>query len=197
MNANCKIGLGTAAIGRPLYINIREVSTEDSFNINEFRQKGIDILNSAYAQGVRYFDTAPGYGMAEQMLIDWIQEKKDGTIEIAPLAYMRGRTLDHAFAILDEAQNATQNQLKMFLTRMGKTAKFIVTGDITQVDLPKKNQSGLIQATKILKNIPSIEIIFLDDKDIVRHPLVGKIIKAYNKEELQIEMKTKPDGQKK
>lgn len=111
---------------------------------------------------------------------------EDGTIEIAPLAYMRGRTLDHAFAILDEAQNATENQLKMFLTRMGKTAKFIVTGDVTQIDLPKKQQSGLVQAIKILKNIQGIGIIYLDDKDILRHPLVGSIIKAYKKEENHI-----------
>ena len=122
---------------------------------------------------------------------------EDGTIEIAPLAYMRGRTLDHAFAILDEAQNATQNQLKMFLTRMGKTAKFIVKGDITQIDLPKKEKSGLVQATKILNNIPSIEIIFLNEKDIVRHPLVGKIIEAYNTDEKQIGFLTKLDQQKK
>lgn len=111
---------------------------------------------------------------------------EDGTIEIAPLAYMRGRTLDQAFAILDEAQNATQNQLKMFLTRMGKSAKFMVTGDITQIDLPKKQLSGLVQATKILKNIASIEIIYLNEKDIVRHPLVGKIIEAYANEEKQM-----------
>ncbi len=123
----------------------------------------------------------PLYDALRDMLPSAKLEKylEDGTIEIAPLAYMRGRTLDHAFAILDEAQNATHNQLKMFLTRMGRTAKFIVTGDITQVDLPKKQQSGLVQATKILKNIPNIEIIFLNDKDIVRHPLVGKIVKAY------------------
>ncbi len=121
---------------------------------------------------------------------------EDGTIEIAPLAYMRGRTLDHAFAILDEAQNATQNQLKMFLTRMGKSAKFIVTGDITQIDLPKKQQSGLIQATKILKNIPNIEIIYLNEKDIVRHPLVGRIIEAYKNEENQIGFLPKLDQQK-
>lgn len=121
---------------------------------------------------------------------------EDGTIEIAPLAYMRGRTLDHAFAILDEAQNATQNQLKMFLTRMGKTARFIVTGDITQIDLPKKQQSGLIQATKILKNIKGIDIIYLDEKDIVRHPLVGKIIAAYKTEENQIGFLTKNESRK-
>jgi phosphate starvation-inducible PhoH-like protein len=135
----------------------------------------------------------PLYDALRDMLPSAKLEKylEDGTIEIAPLAYMRGRTLDHAFAILDEAQNATQNQLKMFLTRMGKTAKFIVTGDITQIDLPKKHQSGLVQATKILKNIPNIEIIFLNDKDIVRHPLVGKIIDAYKIEENQMGFQTK------
>jgi phosphate starvation-inducible PhoH-like protein len=121
---------------------------------------------------------------------------EDGTIEIAPLAYMRGRTLDHAFAILDEAQNASQNQLKMFLTRMGKTAKFIVTGDLTQVDLPKKQQSGLVQATKILKDIPNIKIIYLDDKDIVRHPLVVKIVEAYKVEESQMGFLAKVDQRK-
>ncbi len=105
---------------------------------------------------------------------------EDGTIEIAPLAFMRGRTLDNAFVILDEAQNSTENQLKMFLTRMGKSAKFIVTGDITQIDLPRNQSSGLVQATKILQNIEGISFIFLTEKDIIRHKLVGRIIKAYN-----------------
>ncbi len=104
----------------------------------------------------------------------------DRIIEIAPLAFMRGRTLDHAFVILDEAQNATPGQLKMFLTRMGKDARFIVTGDVTQVDLPKHQQSGLIHAVEILKDIPGIEIIFLDNSDIVRHKLVSRILNAYN-----------------
>jgi len=104
---------------------------------------------------------------------------EDKTIEIAPLAFMRGRTLDNAFAILDEAQNATQSQLKMFLTRMGKSAKFIITGDITQVDLPTKQTSGLITAPGILKNVNGIDFIFLNEKDVVRHPLVSRIIKAY------------------
>ncbi|MCD6092210.1 MAG: PhoH family protein [Bacteroidales bacterium] len=137
----------------------------------------------------------PLYDALRDMLPGAKLEKylEDGTIEIAPLAYMRGRTLDQAFAILDEAQNATPNQLKMFLTRMGNTAKFIVTGDITQIDLPKKQQSGLVQATKILKNISGIEIIYLDEKDIVRHPLVGKIIKAYQKDENQIGFLSKMD----
>jgi phosphate starvation-inducible PhoH-like protein len=105
---------------------------------------------------------------------------EDGTIEIAPLAFMRGRTLDHAFVILDEAQNATESQLKMFLTRMGKSAKFIVTGDITQIDLPRNQASGLVQASKLLQNIEGISIITLDEKDIIRHKLVSKIIKAYD-----------------
>jgi phosphate starvation-inducible PhoH-like protein len=104
---------------------------------------------------------------------------EDGTIEIAPLAFMRGRTLDHAFVILDEAQNATVSQLKMFLTRMGKSAKFVVTGDITQIDLPRNQPSGLVHAMRILNNIKGIEIITLDDRDIIRHPLVSRVIKAY------------------
>lgn len=106
---------------------------------------------------------------------------EDGTIEIAPLAFMRGRTLDHVFAILDEAQNATSSQLKMFLTRMGRTAKFFITGDITQIDLPRHQQSGLGQASQILKNIPGIDFITLDESDVLRHKLVTSIIKAYDK----------------
>ncbi|SMO44319.1 PhoH family protein [Solitalea koreensis] len=101
------------------------------------------------------------------------------TIEIAPLAFMRGRTLDNAFVILDEAQNATDMQLKMFLTRMGPSAKFIVTGDITQIDLPKKQMSGLFKALEILPNIPGIDIIYLNGSDVVRHKLVRKILEAY------------------
>jgi phosphate starvation-inducible PhoH-like protein len=102
-------------------------------------------------------------------------------IEVAPLAFMRGRTLDNAFVILDEAQNATESQLKMFLTRMGPSAKFIVTGDITQIDLPKNQPSGLVQATKILPGIKGIEFIYLDAQDVVRHRLVKDIIMAYSK----------------
>lgn len=104
-----------------------------------------------------------------------------GIIQIAPLAFMRGRTLDNAFVILDEAQNATRAQMKMFLTRMGKNAKFIITGDPGQVDLPKKTTSGLQEALKILKDVEGISILYLDDKDVVRHRLVKKIIKAYQK----------------
>lgn len=101
------------------------------------------------------------------------------TIEIAPLAFMRGRTLDNCFVILDEAQNATDMQLKMFLTRMGPTAKFIVTGDITQIDLPKKQQSGLVNALKLLDHIDGISVVKLDGADVVRHQLVRKILEAY------------------
>lgn len=101
------------------------------------------------------------------------------TIEIAPLAFMRGRTLDNCFVILDEAQNSTDLQLKMFLTRMGPSAKFIVTGDVTQIDLPKKQMSGLHNALRILDDIPGIEIIYLTGEDVVRHKLVKRILKAY------------------
>ncbi|MGN6397009.1 MAG: PhoH family protein [Mucilaginibacter sp.] len=101
------------------------------------------------------------------------------TIEIAPLAFMRGRTLDNCFVILDEAQNATDMQLKMFLTRMGPSAKFIVTGDVTQIDLPKKQQSGLHTALRILTDINGIEIVYLSGEDVVRHKLVRKILAAY------------------
>lgn len=107
------------------------------------------------------------------------------TIEIAPLAYMRGRTLDNAYIILDEAQNATDLQLKMFLTRIGANAKAIITGDMTQVDLPKSQKSGLIKASRILKNIHGIAHIELDEEDVVRHRLVKAIIKAYETEKVK------------
>ncbi|WP_299577895.1 PhoH family protein [uncultured Sunxiuqinia sp.] len=105
---------------------------------------------------------------------------KDGIIQIAPLAFMRGRTLSDAFVILDEAQNTTLNQLKMFLTRMGMNAKFIITGDETQIDLPSVHQSGLVQAKKILKNIKDISFVQFDANDIVRHRLVRDIVNAYD-----------------
>ena len=113
---------------------------------------------------------------------------ENGFIQIAPLAFMRGRTLDNAFVILDEAQNATESQLKMFLTRMGKSAKFIITGDLSQIDLPKRQPSGLVQAAKILPKVEGIAFIHLDDRDVIRHKLVRSIIAAYdhkkpNKEE--------------
>lgn len=108
-------------------------------------------------------------------------------IQIAPLAFMRGRTLDNAFVILDEAQNATEGQLKMFLTRMGSSAKFIITGDITQVDLPKHQPSGLPQAIKLLNKVEGIDVIQLDGTDVIRHKLVKKIVELYDK---KIETKT-------
>ena len=102
-----------------------------------------------------------------------------GIIEIAPLAFMRGRTLDNAFVILDEAQNTTHAQMKMFLTRMGRNAKFMITGDTGQIDLPRKVSSGLKEAMLILQNVQGIAFLHLDDKDVVRHPLVRSIIEAY------------------
>lgn len=106
-----------------------------------------------------------------------------GVIEVAPLAFMRGRTLDDAFVILDEAQNTTYAQMKMFLTRMGKNSKFIITGDPDQVDLPPKQKSGLREALHILKGVNDIGFIYLDDKDVVRHKIVREILKAYKSSE--------------
>ncbi len=103
-----------------------------------------------------------------------------GVIEVAPLAYMRGRTLNHSFIILDEAQNTTEEQMLMFLTRMGFDSKCVVTGDMTQVDLPNSKRSGLVEASKILAGIDGISIVHLDESDVVRHELVRRIIKAYN-----------------
>lgn len=120
---------------------------------------------------------------------DMIPSKKlqelmaEGTIQIAPLAYMRGRTLDRACVILDEAQNTNVGQLKMFLTRMGPSAKFIVTGDASQVDLPRKEDSGLLKGIAMLKDIKGIKAIFFSTADIVRHPLVNKIVKAFDESE--------------
>ena len=104
---------------------------------------------------------------------------ESGVIQIAPIGFMRGRTLDNAFVILDEGQNATESQMKMFLTRMGKSAKFIITGDVTQVDLPKNQRSGLKKAIQVLDETKGISIIFLDEQDVIRHQLVKKIIKAF------------------
>ena len=109
-------------------------------------------------------------------LIEFLEEK---IIQIAPLGFMRGRTLDNAFVILDEGQNTTESQLKMFLTRMGKSAKFIVTGDVTQIDLPKNQKSGLKIALDLFQNIKGIKIVSLNDEDVVRHPLVKTIIKVF------------------
>jgi phosphate starvation-inducible PhoH-like protein len=111
---------------------------------------------------------------------------ESGIIQIAPLAFMRGRTLDHAFVILDEAQNATESQMRMFLTRMGRSAKFIITGDKTQIDLPKKQPSGLFQAEQILRGVQGIEFVYLNGQDIVRHDLVKRIVDAYDKYKEQL-----------
>lgn len=121
--------------------------------------------------------------MIPQEKLEGFMEKK--VIEVAPLAFMRGRTLDEAFVILDEAQNTTHSQMKMFLTRMGMNAKFIITGDPSQVDLPKNQQSGLRESMRILKDIKEIGFIHLTEEDVVRHPVVRKIIVAYNNEDTQ------------
>lgn len=113
-------------------------------------------------------------------LEQWIE---DGTVQIAPLAFMRGRTLESCFVILDEAQNATVSQLKMFLTRMGVSSKFILTGDTTQIDLPRRSDSGLLQAIRLLTGIEGISIVRFDERDIVRHRLVKNIVRAYDAEE--------------
>lgn len=126
----------------------------------------------------------PIYDSLHDMLPgDFLARKvQEGDIEIAPLAFMRGRTLGNAFVILDEAQNATPAQMKMFLTRMGENARVVVTGDPTQSDLPDHTPSGLADAMRLLKDIPEIKFIHFSEKDVVRHPLVGKIVKAYDKE---------------
>jgi len=114
--------------------------------------------------------------IAPEKLAQYIE---NGTIQIAPLAFMRGRTLDNAFVILDEGQNTTHAQMKMFLTRMGKRAKFLLTGDPGQIDLPRRTISGLKEALLVLKDVEGIGIVFLDDKDVIRHKLVKKVIAAY------------------
>ena len=110
-----------------------------------------------------------------------------GAIEVAPLAFMRGRTLNDSFIILDEAQNATVEQMKMFLTRLGFYSKAVITGDVTQVDLPSSKDSGLIQIQHILQGIQGIDFVYLSERDVVRHPLVQEIVKAYNRYEQRLE----------
>lgn len=125
----------------------------------------------------------PLYDALNDMILPAKLEKfmEEGTVQIAPLAYMRGRTLDNAFVILDEAQNTTLSQIKMFLTRMGRNAKFIVTGDVTQIDLPRKADSGLTRSMEILRGVEGIGIVEFDKRDIVRHPLVKHIVEAFDK----------------
>jgi phosphate starvation-inducible PhoH-like protein len=126
----------------------------------------------------------PLYDAMHDMLpADQVERRlTNGEIEIAPLAFMRGRTLSNAFVILDEAQNTTPVQMKMFLTRLGNNARMVITGDLSQIDLPIGIESGLKQAAKILKNISDIAFINFDENDIVRHPVVSKIVVAYDKE---------------
>ena len=119
-----------------------------------------------------------------------------GVIEVAPLAYMRGRTLSNAFVILDEAQNATREQMKMFLTRLGEGSKMVVTGDLTQTDLPDGKSSGLAHAVSVLKGVEDIGIVHLTERDVVRHPLVMAIVRAYERDEQKREDMRKRKGEK-
>ncbi len=119
-----------------------------------------------------------------------------GVIEVAPLAYMRGRTLDNAFIILDEAQNTTAEQMKMFLTRMGFSSRIVVTGDVTQIDLPRDKKSGLRDAEIVLKGVEGIEFVYLDERDVVRHPLVQRIVKAYERKTFERERAKKTSHNK-
>ncbi|MBQ9519629.1 MAG: PhoH family protein [Firmicutes bacterium] len=121
----------------------------------------------------------------------FLRNMEKGAVEVAPLAYMRGRTLDNSFIVLDEAQNTTPEQMKMFLTRLGYGSKAVITGDVTQIDLPKGKNSGLIEAVKILSDVEDISVCKLTNKDVVRHPLVQNIIKAYEKYEKKQDYKNK------
>ncbi|MCM1533894.1 MAG: PhoH family protein [Corallococcus sp.] len=167
---------------------------------NEFKSKNVEkiILTRPAVEAGEKLGFLPG-DLQEKVnpylrpLYDALQElfgnetfakmMERGTIEIAPLAYMRGRTLSNAYVILDEAQNTTKEQIKMFLTRLGENSKMVITGDLTQIDLPKGLTSGLKHAIKILKDIDDIGIIKLSERDVVRHPLVQKIVKAYETED--------------
>ncbi len=168
--------------------------------VNEFKAKKVEkiILTRPAVEAGEKLGFLPG-DLQEKVnpylrpLYDALQEMfgnetfskmlERGTIEIAPLAYMRGRTLSNAYVILDEAQNTTKEQIKMFLTRLGENSKMVITGDLTQIDLPRGLTSGLKHAIKILKDIDDIGIIKLNERDVVRHPLVQKIVKAYETED--------------
>ncbi len=168
--------------------------------VNAFKQKQVDkiILTRPAVEAGEKLGFLPGdlqtkvdpylrplYDALQEMLgLDTYQKLMErGAIEVAPLAYMRGRTLSNAFIILDEAQNTTKEQMKMFLTRMGEGSKMVVTGDVTQIDLPDGKKSGLMHATKILKDVEGVSVCTLTAKDVVRHPLVMRIIRAYEKEQ--------------
>ena len=137
----------------------------------------------------------PLYDALQEMfgLETYLKLMEKGVIEVAPLAYMRGRTLSNAFVILDEAQNTTVEQMKMFLTRLGDGSRMVVNGDVTQIDLPEGKRSGLKHAVSILRDIDGIETITLTDKDVVRNPLVMRIVRAYDRSEPKEERKTKED----
>lgn len=185
-------GVGPAGTGKT-YLAV-------AIAVNEFKAKKVEkiILTRPAVEAGEKLGFLPG-DLQEKVnpylrpLYDALQEMfgtdtfakmlERGTIEIAPLAYMRGRTLSNAYVILDEAQNTTKEQIKMFLTRLGENSKMIITGDLTQVDLPKGLTSGLKHAIKILKDIDDIGIIKLNERDVVRHPLVQKIVKAYETED--------------
>lgn len=128
----------------------------------------------------------PLYDALQEMLgvESYVKLMERGAIEIAPLAYMRGRTLSNAFIILDEAQNTTREQMKMFLTRLGDNSRMVITGDVSQIDLPEGKKSGLIHAAKLLKGVEGISVINLTDKDVVRNPLVMRVVRAYEKEDV-------------
>lgn len=132
------------------------------------------------------------YDMLDSDHVERLLER--GVIEVAPIAFMRGRTLNDAFVILDEAQNTTTEQMKMFLTRLGFGSKAVVTGDITQIDLPRGSTSGLVQAVKILKDVEGMSVVYFNDRDVVRHPLVQRIVKAYQLHSKNDGSTTKHDG---
>lgn len=183
-------GIGPAGTGKT-YLAV-------AMAVNAFKNKSVDkiILTRPAVEAGEKLGFLPGDLGAKvdpylRPLFDALQElfglevynrlMEKGSIEIAPLAYMRGRTLSNAFIILDEAQNTTREQMKMFLTRMGENSRIVVTGDITQIDLPIGKNSGLLHASHILKNIDGIQMCHLTDKDIVRHPLVQAIVNAYER----------------
>ncbi len=185
-------GIGPAGTGKT-YLAV-------AIAVNAYKEKQVEkiILTRPAVQAGEKLGFLPGdlqekvnpylrplYDALQEMLgLDSFSKMMErGTIEIAPLAYMRGRTLSNAYVILDEAQNTTKEQIKMFLTRLGENSKMVITGDLTQIDLPAGHTSGLKHAVKILKDINDIGIIRLSEKDVVRHPLVQQIVKAYENNE--------------
>ena len=176
-----------------IYLNLLAIYHD--YKQCEFLSPGLLGHESYYTFRTRYaiMKTANFGGRSVQIVVgyrnlDELSEKlkafiEERVIQIAPLAFMRGRTLDNAFVILDEAQNTTVQQMKMFLTRMGRSAKFVVTGDMTQIDLPNRQKSGLSHSLDLLKDLPEIGMVYLDQKDVIRHKLVMKIIQAYKQEQ--------------